>query len=53
MCSQINKQLEILKYIVYPLIKTSLELLKISKITGKSVKFIEKYEKLIYRKKII
>ena len=53
LCSEINKNLEILKFMVYSLIKTSMNVYKISKITGKNMNFIEKYEKLIFEEKIM
>jgi len=52
LCSEINKNLEILKFMVYSLIKTSMNVYKISKITGKNMNFIEKYENLLYERNV-
>ncbi len=52
LCSQINKHLEILKFVVYSLIKTPISSSEISRISGKGKNFIKKYEKLIYEKKV-
>jgi CheY-like chemotaxis protein len=53
MCSVINKNQEILKFIAYAYRKTSIDEREISKITGKSMDFIERHEKIIYDRKII
>jgi len=53
LCSQINKNLEILKFIAYTLINTSFTRQRISEISGKSVQFIKKYAKLIYYKRVL
>ncbi|MFX1344644.1 MAG: hypothetical protein ACFFBC_00530 [Promethearchaeota archaeon] len=53
LCSEINKNLEILKFIIYSLINTSKNAYKISKISGKNMNFIEKYESLLYERKVI
>ena len=52
-CSKVNKNLEILKFIAHALINTSMNTLKISEITGKSVEFIEKCELQIYKKRVL
>ena len=52
-CSKVNRNLEILKFIAFALINTSMNALKISEITGKSVEFIEKCEFLIYKKRVL
>ena len=51
-CSQINKHLEILKFIVHSLKNKPWESKEISKVTGKSTYFIKKFEKLICEKKV-
>ena len=53
MCSKINKNLELLKFIVYVLINSSMSHHKISEITGKSLRFIKKYEKLIFCEHVV
>jgi len=40
MCSKINKDQEILKYIVFSLMKSSISESIISKVSGKSIEFI-------------
>lgn len=52
LCSRINRDLEILKFVVFSLIKTTKKYIDISKITGKSELFIKKYAKLIYELKV-
>ena len=51
LCSIINKNLEILKFIVYSLIKTSKSLDYISKVSGKSIYAINRCQTIIYRGK--
>ena len=53
MCSKINKNQEILKYIVYTLMNYPDDELSISKITGKSVEFIQECENIIRYEKVI
>jgi len=53
MCSKINKNKEILKYIVYTLMNYPDDELSISKITGKSVEFIQECENIIRYEKVI
>lgn len=52
LCSRINKNSEVLKFIAYYLINSPMSELKISEFTGKSAKFIERCGELIYRKKV-
>ena len=52
LCSTINKNLEILKFIVHALMNSSKSLDYISKVSGKSLYAINKYQALIYREKI-
>ena len=47
MCAKINKNLEILQYIIYNLIKTNQNFETISKISGKSINFIKKCQVLL------
>ena len=53
MCSKINKNHEILKYIIYTLMNKPDDELSISKITGKNVEFIQECEKIIKYEKVI
>ena len=52
MCSEINKDQEILKYIVFSLMKTSISESIISMVSGKSEDFIQDCERLLYDEKI-
>lgn len=52
MCSKINKDQEILKYIVFSLMKSSISISTISMESSKSVDFIRECERLIYDEKI-
>jgi len=53
MSAQINKNLEILKFMVYALKHTIKNFTEISEITGKSVGFIRRHEKLIRVSRVI
>lgn len=48
MCSYIKKNYEILKFIIFSIIKCPINEFIISEITGKGINFIRKCEKLIY-----
>ncbi len=52
MCYKINKNLEVLKFIVYTLINTAKSDHYIHTITGKSIRVIKNYKREIYKKKI-
>ena len=52
MCYKINKNLEVLKFIVYTLINTAKSDRYIHTITGKSIRVIKNYKREIYLKKI-
>jgi len=52
-CSKINRDQEILKYIVYSLMKSSKSDSTISKVSGKSVDFIRECKEIIYNEKIV
>ena len=52
MCYKINKNLEVLKFIIYTLINTAKSDRYIHTITGKSIRVIKNYKREIYKTKI-
>ena len=53
MCHKINKNFEVLKFIVYTLIKTTMSDGYIHTVTGKSISAIKNYERKIFQKRIV
>lgn len=47
MCAQINKNLEILQFIIYNLLKSTPDFVYLSEVSGKSINFINKCKKLL------